>query len=182
MEESETQSDSFSVRICAAHGSSQKRSSLETILLRVCKIGERRNFFLKTGSYSGRPAFRGGLDAVIITLSYTTPTRRSITSGGWSGPPLPDLQQQHDFKMVPARLPERPQSNCPWTFSRRWATQARPFVEAELVLRPTAELDDGPRFSIAVYELMSRCLFGVSRLTFVGRWSDIRGRGDERAL
>eukprot|EP00752_Nemacystus_decipiens_P008099 g7240.t1 len=49
--------------------------------------------------------------------------------------------------------------------------------EAELVLRRAADLDDDAPLPEAAYELMTQCEYGVLYLAFVGRWSDVRGRG-----
>eukprot|EP00752_Nemacystus_decipiens_P008095 g7236.t1 len=52
--------------------------------------------------------------------------------------------------------------------------------EAEMVLRRAAELDDDEKLPRAAYDMMSRCEFGASCLVFVGRWSAVRGRSDEK--
>lgn len=49
--------------------------------------------------------------------------------------------------------------------------------EAELVLRRAADLDDDADLPKAAYDLMTQCKYGVMYLAFVGRWSDVRGRG-----
>eukprot|EP00752_Nemacystus_decipiens_P008242 g7369.t2 len=54
--------------------------------------------------------------------------------------------------------------------------------EAEMILRGAASLVDpteGP-LPEAAYELMSRCEYSALDLALVGRWSELRGRNDER--
>lgn len=53
--------------------------------------------------------------------------------------------------------------------------------EAEVVLRRAAGLEDDAKLPSAAFDLMSRFEFAVSCLNFVGRWSAVRGRNDEKA-
>lgn len=51
--------------------------------------------------------------------------------------------------------------------------------EAEQLLRQAAELEDNTRLPHVAYDVMERCDFLVMDISFVGRWSDVRGSSEE---